>query len=382
MGKKICLVAGSAPTYRKEIFVRMGEELGCDYILGAGATKQMALKCLPNKVMETKTIRLKWLHAYRQPGVVRMTKDYDTLIVNMGLFSITEWSLLMLSKVRKQKIFIWAHGWYGKETRVQRMVKRFYFSLADGIFVYGDRARKLMTEAGICADKIFPIHNSLAYSVQKPLRDSLSPSDIYQRHFGNDHKNIVFIGRLTAVKRLDLLLDAVGQLKREGEAYNVVFIGDGVEKERMKAQAKEAGISEQVWFYGECFDERTNAEMIYNADLCVSPGNIGLTAIHVLMFGCPAITNDDFNHQMPEFEAIENGKTGLFFKAGDSHSLAQSISRWFRDHSANREAVRQQCYDVIDRGWNPDYQIKIIKDAISMQTNENYRITPPPDANS
>ena len=60
---------------------------------------------------------------------------------------------------------------------------------------------------------------------------------------------------------------------------------------------------------GECYSEETNAKLIYNADLCVAPGNIGLTAIHVMMFGCPAITHNDFKWQMPEFEAIKSMET-------------------------------------------------------------------------
>lgn len=57
-----------------------------------------------------------------------------------------------------------------------------------------------------------------------------------------------------------------------------------------------------------------NAELIYNADLCVAPGNIGLTAMHAMMFGCPCISHNDFSWQMPEFEAIVPYKTGNFLK--------------------------------------------------------------------
>lgn len=58
----------------------------------------------------------------------------------------------------------------------------------------------------------------------------------------------------------------------------------------------------------------TNAEFIYNADLCVSPGNVGLTAMHSLVFGCPVITHNCFEWQMPEFEAIQPGITGDFLR--------------------------------------------------------------------
>lgn len=95
---------------------------------------------------------------------------------------------------------------------------------------------------------------------------------------------------------------------------------------------------------GECCSEETNAKLIYNADLCVAPGNIGLTAIHVMMFGCPAITHNDFKWQMPEFEAIKSMETGMFFEKGNLDSLVNSILDWFEIKIKEREKVRLACY--------------------------------------
>ena len=101
--------------------------------------------------------------------------------------------------------------------------------------------------------------------------------------------------------------------------------------------------------------------MIYNADLCVSPGNIGLTAMHSLVFGTPAITHDDFPHQMPEFEAIKDGETGTFFKNGNVDSLAEGIVRWFEKHGNDREDVRKACMKEIDENWTPQFQIEVLR---------------------
>ena len=43
-------------------------------------------------------------------------------------------------------------------------------------------------------------------------------------------------------------------------------------------------------FQGAVFDE-SNSELIYHSDLCVSPGNVGLTAIHSLTYGVPVATH-------------------------------------------------------------------------------------------
>ena len=120
----------------------------------------------------------------------------------------------------------------------------------------------------------------------------------------------------------------------------------------------------QLWFLRDLIIYVMLSPLIYNADLCVAPGNIGLTSIHVLMFGCPAISHNDFAYQMPEFEAIKDGETGSFFERDSQQSLNTAISKWFTRKDYNREAIRQACYNEIDTNWNPDYQMNIIKEVI------------------
>lgn len=356
--------------YRAAIYQLMDAELGCDFCFGdkVDDIKKMDYSLLSHNVMEVHNKQLG--HGfYYQKGILKLLKsEYGHYIFVGETRCVSTWLFCIIARLfyPRKKVYFWTHGWYGKESKIESLLKKVFFRLPKGgCFLYGNHAKDIMVNKGFNPDKLYVIHNSLDYDAQLPIRQSLLPNRIYQDHFGNDNKNIVFIGRLTTVKRFDILLDAVAQLKERGKFMNVTFIGDGVERQNMEASVEEKGIKEQVWFYGACYDEKTNAELIYNADLCVSPGNIGLTAMHVLMFGCPAITNNDFSHQMPEFEAIKEGKTGAFFTAGDSASLAETITRWFAEYGADRERVRQNCYDEIDKEWNPHNQIKLIKDVIN-----------------
>ena len=96
----------------------------------------------------------------------------------------------------------------------------------------------------------------------------------------------------------------------------------------------------------------------------MAPGNIGLTAMHVLMFGCPAISHNDFKWQMPEFESIKPGITGDFFEYNNVEDLAKVISQWFSAKRYYREEVRHACYQEIDEHWNPHYQLNILKQVL------------------
>ena len=116
-----------------------------------------------------------------------------------------------------------------------------------------------------------------------------------------------------------------------------------------------------VWFYGPSYDEKELSQLLYDADLCVSPGNIGLTAMHALSFGCPCISHTNFKMQKPEFEAINEGVTGAFFEYNNVEDLANVITHWLETHKNDREKVRKACFREIDENWNPHLQLEIIR---------------------
>ena len=291
---------------------------------------------------------------------------FDAVIFSGNIRNLSYWKMLFLPKWRKDrpKLLLWTHGWYGKESTLTKLVKKIYYKRADGILLYGDYAKSLMIREGFDPDKLFVIKNSLNYDRQLTIRKSLSRRDLYNKRFSNSNPVIIFIGRLTEEKRLDMIISALSLLKRAGKNFNLVLIGDGNIKDKLVNIAKNEKVEDNVLFWGECYDEEINAELIYNADLCVSPGNVGLTAIHAMMFGCPVISNDDFAHQGPEFESIIPNQTGRFFTKDSVESLASAIEQWFDGPGKDRETVRQACYTEIDTSWNPDYQMKVLRNAL------------------
>jgi len=118
------------------------------------------------------------------------------------------------------------------------------------------------------------------------------------------------------------------------------------------------------------FEEERLGELIYNADVCVSPGNVGLTAIHCLTYGTPVITNDNFTNQGPEFEVIRENVTGAFFKENSVEDLCRKIKAWTSLSSENRESTRKQCQTIIAEHYTPQYQVNVLKNLI-------YKYSPP-----
>ena len=362
---KLCLIYNFAQHYRTSIFKLIDEEYDCDFFFGDRYlnVKKMDYSVLKGRVTEGSIKHIGgW--SYR-PGIQRLLRqEYDAYILLGESRSLSTWLFCIRARLfyPKKRVYFWSHGWYGKESWAERIIKKLLFKLPNGgSFLYGNYARNLMIKEGFNPDKLYVIHNSLAYDEQVSIRQYLSPELIYKEHFGNENPNLLFVGRLTQIKKLDQVLSAMSLLRERNQHFNMTFIGGGNTQKELQDLATELGLEKQVWFYGPCYDEKELSGLIYNADLCVSPGNVGLTAMHTMVFGTPVLTHNDFPHQMPEFEAIHEGETGAFFTKDDINSLADSIMNWFAEKRDKREEVRKACMKEIDENWTPQFQINVLR---------------------
>jgi glycosyltransferase involved in cell wall biosynthesis len=235
--------------------------------------------------------------------------------------------------------------------------------LANKILLYGNYAKKLMILKGFKECKLVTVFNSLNDDVLYTMRPLLRLTPTYENHFGNKNPILLYIGRIQRSKKLSLLLDAMDLLRQRSRSYNLIIIGKEVENTGLEQKIVSLNLSEQVWLYGDCYDEAELANLIFNATLCVSPGNVGLTAMHAMFYGTPVITHGNFSNQGPEFEAIQPGLTGDFFDENSAFDLADTIERWVDMHLARRQ-VNEACFNVIDKYYNSNLQINILKECL------------------
>lgn len=364
----LILLYNFAPHYRTAIFKLIEKSWNCKWIFGDNKTdiQGMDLSQLKNvSIIQNKQILGNF---YWQKGSICLTRSKKANLLMLGeIYNLSSWVILLFNKLKRknQKIYLWSHGWYGRESIIKKYLKKIYFKLADGIFLYGNYAKTIAISQGFSqAETLYVIHNSLDYEKQLILRNTVKSSNLYSIHFNNSYKNIIFIGRLTKSKKLNLLIESLKLLELKNKHFNLTIIGDGEDKKNLENLTNSLKLKSKVWFYGPCYNEKENADLLFNADLCVSPGNVGLTAIHSLMFGTPIITHDSFPFQGPEFEAITPGLTGDFFKKDDIKDLANKIESWFRDYKNKREKIRIACFNEIDNYWNPRFQLSVLKDVI------------------
>jgi glycosyltransferase involved in cell wall biosynthesis len=296
---------------------------------------------------------------------VARSDKFDAVIYLADLHFVSTWAGAAIARARGRPVLFWGHGWLAPERRAKAWLRRAYFALSHRFLVYAERGKRLGVASGYAAERITVVYNSLdvarADAVIAGIASGVIAANPRALFAQPERPLLICTARLTARCRFDLLIEAAALLAHAGRPVNVLLVGEGSERAALEQLAVERGVA--LHFWGACHNEEILGPMLYHADLTVSPGKVGLTAMHSLMYGTPVVTHGDLDAQMPEVEAIEPGHTGAFFRRGDAHDLAATIARWL-DAAPPRAQVRSDARAAISARWTPQNQARIIEQAV------------------
>lgn len=303
-----------------------------------------------------------------QSKVIRLAlrRDIESMIFLGSAHFATTWLSAAAARLTGKRVLFWSHGWTSPDLGVKKICRLAFYRLAHGMLLYGHHAKRIGIRMGWRPEDLHVIYNSLDYSAQVATRQAVHEAELTttrESFFGARAGNptLICAGRLIAMRRLDLLLEAMCRLKKEGRPVNLLLVGDGPEGALLRNCAQCSGLT--VHFHGSCYDESVLARLFMASDLLVMPGRIGLAAIHSLGYGTPVLTHDDPHDQGPEWEAVIPGFNGAHFAHNDSSDLARAISEWFK-RAPERDEIRERCYEVVDRFYNPATQVELIERAL------------------
>ena len=294
-----------------------------------------------------------------QDGLIRalFSKKWDAVVFLGDPNFLTTWIGLLLLRFTKCKPYLWTHGFVMRGGVLQRRLKMLMYGLSDGVFLYGNNSRKELEALGVSPSKLHVIYNSLDYSAQKSFRAYWDARDVIEcrSKFFSEPVDflLIFVGRLTFHKKLVMCLDAMAKLAMDDVKVNLLFVGDGEAREELEGVVGRLGLSGRVCFYGSCHEERELARLFHCSDVCVAPGEIGLTTMHALAYGVPCITHSNDMKQMPEFEAVISGRTGELFEDGNVEDLARAI---LTVKHRTKNFYFKDCIDVIEKFYTPEQQ--------------------------
>ena len=202
---------------------------------------------------------------------------------------------------------------------------RLFYKKADAIIVNSKKMmQELIEKTKLNEEKIKVIYNPIDLKEV----NALSAQEVSLSWFKENVPVIVAMGRLTAQKGFNYLINAVKILTDRGINCRLCILGEGVDKEKLQNQAVNSGIQEKVTFLGV---QRNPYKYLARATIFV------LSSLHegfpnalleAMALGIPSIatrcpTGPD--------ELITDGEDGLLVPPRDEKALADAIERLLKD---------------------------------------------------
>ncbi|MEI7817255.1 MAG: glycosyltransferase [Desulfuromonadales bacterium] len=300
-------------------------------------------------------------------SVALFSQTIDVFILEGNFLALTNWLALIILKIRRKRTILHTHGWLRAERSLKFLLRNLFYNLADGLLLYGERAKQIGLAQGFRPDKLYVAYNCLDDEAMGQARMLINDEmcQVFKNNYfgvGSGYPLIVSVGRLTDAKQYSILIEAAKYMLNHNLPINVMLVGEGTQRSNLENLAIKYRIN--VIFAGTRYDEEFLSLCFTSADLVVIPGAAGLTVIHSLFYGTPVIINDDIGRQMPESEVIQEGINGARFKAGDCVDLAKVITQSLLAFPRNTH-TKERCHDSLGSKYYSKSMRSVFDDAVA-----------------
>ena len=219
--------------------------------------------------------------------------------------------------------------------------------------------RAVLGEAAICT----AVSGWLADTAQRIAPDAsiaVSPMPVDTRHFAppamtaSARGGILFVGRLNTQKGLADLLEAMvspamraHESQRAGEPTVLHVVGDGPQREALKARAAALGLADRVRWYG-AVPQPALVPLYQGACALAMPSReegLGLVAVEAQLCGTPVVAYADGG----VVDVVRPDHGGTLVTVGDIPALGDALARVLADEGTAHERGRRARDDMLAR---------------------------------
>jgi glycosyltransferase involved in cell wall biosynthesis len=197
---------------------------------------------------------------------------------------------------------------YGFKIEVLKTLRNFCVRRADTLIAPSDYLARVIAAWGVSASKIFLVYN--AVEIPSWVRTTVPLAT---------RLNIVTVGRLVPWKQLDHLIEAVNECEDAG----LVIVGDGPERGRLEALARQRQLADRVYFAGQRSKEETFALMAA-CDLFVlnsSYEGFPHVVLEAMGAGLPVVATEVGGTP----ELVRDGENGLLISPNANGALSKTL---------------------------------------------------------
>ena len=197
--------------------------------------------------------------------------------------------------------------------------------------------RKILFLSRLLKIKVISVSNTTKRELMKYGLDSVVvPNGINTGYYGTikakktKTPSICYIGRLVEHKRVDDLLRAVSEIKKNIPDVKCRIIGDGPERKKLVSLSRKLGVEKNVVFLGYVKKCRDAIKTLKSSWVLCHPGTVegfGIVLLESMASRVPYVASDIDVFR----EVTGNGKGGLHFRASNYKSLAEKVMMLIND---------------------------------------------------
>jgi glycosyltransferase involved in cell wall biosynthesis len=215
------------------------------------------------------------------------------------------------------------------------------YGQADTVFVNSEQYRKCWIDRGFAPEKLKILPRGLDTDLFSPQKRDPKFWDRFGAN-GNEVR-LLYVGRISREKDLDVLAAAYHQVRDEGLPVRLFLVGEGPHSEALNAELPDA------IFVGYLTGDALAAAYA-SADVFVFPSTtdtFGNVIIEAQASGLPVIVSDLGGPK----ELVQEGVTGLITKAHDVNEVARAIATLGRDPHLRQRMGAKARESVMHRSW-------------------------------
>jgi len=288
--------------------------------------------------------------------------------------SITYRRIISWAKRRSVKVVLWTCGWEpgrakGIFLRIKNNLVSSFFKKADFFLTYSTNANRYLESFGIDKSMMETCYNGI--ETDDLIKDSekiIAGSKLIIEKYGlSGYLTFLYIGGLIVEKKVDLLIDAFHELRKNCSEIKLLIIGDGPQKSKIEEKLKYYN-DQNIHYLGRIIND---VDKYFSASDClVLPGIGGLALNQAMFWGKPCIvskadgTEDDL--------VIEN-TTGYRFEENDLESLVSAMVKRINDSQEKIDEMSKNSRDLILNRSNVNYMVSVFCKTIDrlMTYNQN-----------
>ena len=352
--EKVILIEPVLAHYRKDVFEKLNNSKEFNFKIIAGRSYQgiNSLKGHEQPLLHHISFNFLGHNFYYLQGILKyLFKEKPDRIICTGIdFHLLHTLIIFFIHkfILRKKFYWWSHATIGHQGKFGFLMRKIVYKSSSGIFSYNHKGRDNLIQMSVAEKNIEVVNNSLNKEDYGYLNYNLHEAK------SSNVFNILYSGRITKAKKIDLLIKALTILKEKNSFdFKCTIIGDG-DLDGNILLSKSLNISNSIDFVGAKYGKEAHPYFL-NADLFVYPSGIGLSILHSFSFGIPVITTDNMDVHGPEIELLKKDYNGNLFIHESAKDLAEKIIIWRAKIINSKEVYTKNCIQRIkDYAYLPE----------------------------